>query len=174
MKNRIELIRLFANLGFIKGAEIGVASGRFSELMLKTIPGLKLICVDDYSHPKFAHFYDEANTGLAKYYPQVKLIRKTSMEAIKLVHDEFLDFVYIDADHEYTHVRDDIREWTKKVRIGGVVSGDDYYLTRHGNYGVIRAVNEYCDANGYILHTTNWDLTQEVEDDQQPNWYFIK
>ena len=44
--DRIELAKHFASLGFTKGAEIGVADGRYSKILCETIPSLKLIGVD--------------------------------------------------------------------------------------------------------------------------------
>jgi len=115
------------------------------------------------------------------------------MDAVGDVADESLDFVFIDADHKYVSVCDDIREWSKKVRIGGIVSGHDYYKTRGENLGVINAVDEYVAEHGYTLHLTN--MTQRSDtylpmdgrgnaingkwdsltvDDRQPCWYFTK
>ena len=115
------------------------------------------------------------------------------MDAVADVRNDSLDFVFIDADHKYTSVCEDIREWSKKVRRGGIVSGHDYYKTRGENLGVINAVNEYVAKHGYVLHLTNqirnddiylamdgrgnaidgnWDSL--TVDDRQPSWYFTK
>jgi len=96
-----------------------------------------------------------------------------------------LDFVYIDADHSYKSVKEDINAWAPKVREGGIVAGHDYYLTRAGNIGVIAAVNEYVKEHGYSLQLTDWDLDSvpytepethhyKIGDEQQPNWWFEK
>lgn len=63
--------------------------------------------------------------------------RMTSMEASKLYADHSLDFVFIDASHEYEDVLDDIRHWLPKVKPGGMLGGDDYNWP-----GVNRAVKE--------------------------------
>jgi hypothetical protein len=52
------------------------------------------------------------------------------MEAVKDFEDESLDFVYIDGHHGFKWVTEDIFEWSKKVRKGGIVSGHDYGLRR--------------------------------------------
>ena len=39
---------------------------------------------------------------------------------------ESVDFVYIDANHSYTYVRDDIQTWLPKVKKGGIIGGHDY------------------------------------------------
>ena len=47
-----------------------------------------------------------------------KLIRKTSMEALDDFEDRSLDFVYIDGDHTFGHVAQDIYQWSRKVKTG--------------------------------------------------------
>lgn len=176
MKNRLELAKLLAGEGKRFGAEIGVATGRYSLILLNLNRELELECVDDWANSKFAPTYEIAKNALMPYIvgERVTIHHLTSVKAAQGIEDDSLDFVYIDANHEYNHVKDDLASWIPKVKSGGIVAGDDYYLTKAGNLGVIRAVNEYCDAHGIELHTTLWDLTQEVEDDQQPNWWFIK
>ena len=73
----------------------------------------------------------------------VQPLRMTSLEAAKLFEDESLDFVFLDADHRYEHVRDDIIAWLPKLKPGGMLAGDDY-----GNPawpGVAEAVDEILD-----------------------------
>jgi len=172
MRNRIELAEYFNELGFKYGAEIGVLEGRYSEILCQKIPGLKLLCIDDWklriTHPKMKR----AKALLAPY--DATCIRKTSMDAVKDVQDESLDFVFIDAGHHPDLVREDIREWTKKVRKGGIVSGHDYYEHTHIDNDVMGPVNEYIKETGYQLQIIDWDKENPVRDDRQPCWFFIK
>lgn len=55
-------------------------------------------------------------------------IKKKSMEAVKDFQDRSLDAVYIDGEHDEESVREDIREWRKKIKFGGYLMGHDYYL----------------------------------------------
>lgn len=55
-------------------------------------------------------------------------IRKKSMEAVRDFQDRSLDAVYIDGEHDEESVREDIREWRKKIKFGGYLMGHDYYL----------------------------------------------
>lgn len=48
IKSREDLILYFKELGFEKGAEISVLGGRFSRYMCRTIPKLKLYCIDSW------------------------------------------------------------------------------------------------------------------------------
>jgi hypothetical protein len=113
-----------------------------------------------------------------------------SKEASKLFNDESLDFVYIDANHTYEAVKEDLKCWYDKVRVGGVVMGHDYlpdyfyegkeeknqalYTYPEGKpeeskftgmYGVNPAVNEFADENNYVVNKTNEFLA---------SWWFIK
>lgn len=53
-------------------------------------------------------------------------MRMTSMEAVELYEDESLDFVFIDGNHEYEYVNEDIQKWLPKIKSGGVLAGHDY------------------------------------------------
>lgn len=186
MDNRIELAKHFATLGFTKGAEIGVCWGRYSEILCRHNPKLHLLAVDDWRKELTWESYEYAKIRLANL--NVTIDRRPSMKAVVDVADESLDFVFIDANHKYDAVQNDIREWSKKVRVGGIVAGHDYYKTKAGNMGVINAVNEYVAEHGYTLLLTDkvhissdttgmplggsWD--QLTVDDRYPCWYFTK
>ena len=67
-------------------------------------------------------------------------IRKLSVEAANLYPDNSIDFVFIDACHDYECVLADIRAWYPKVRPTGYIAGHDY---KHPNHpGVEQAVRE--------------------------------
>jgi SAM-dependent methyltransferase len=55
-------------------------------------------------------------------------IRMSSVEASKLYLDESLDFVFIDACHEYECVKEDIISWYPKIKKGGIIAGHDFNL----------------------------------------------
>ena len=181
LKNRLELAKHFASLGFTKGAEVGTAFGVYAEKLCKIIPGLQLTIVDNWDNPEShrraqkQHRDPEtvARNVLAPY--NVTVVKKSSMDGLADVPDESLDFVFIDANHKYEAVKEDIREWSKKVRKGGIVSGHDYYIfPNSGNRGVVDAVDEFCKENNIKLQTTEWDNDNPERDDRQPCWYYIK
>jgi predicted O-methyltransferase YrrM len=53
--------------------------------------------------------------------------------------DDSLDFVFIDAGHDYDSVTKDITNWYPKIKNGGIIAGHDY----HYDVGVYPAVNDY-------------------------------
>lgn len=182
MKNRIELAKYFHELGYTKGAEIGVFDGHYAELLCQNIPGVKLYGIDcwevyrGYRDHKFQKSMDEAYLkAVIKMIPfNTQLIKLYSDQAFKLFPDEYFDFVFIDGNHAYEYVKQDIAFWGPKVKRGGIISGHDYYVTHTGNVGVINAVDEYVKEHNYQLFLTEWDRENPVPDDRQPCWYFMR
>ena len=135
--SKFDFALLLNELGYKKGAEIGVETGGFSKILCDTIPGLKLTCVDPWEHiPGYRDHkssvqdsnYEFTKKRLEPY--KCKIIRALSMDAVKKVPDNSLDFVYIDANHDFRHCTDDIAEWSNKVRSGGIISGHDFAFFR--------------------------------------------
>jgi predicted O-methyltransferase YrrM len=157
------MAKLFWELGFKVGAEIGVADGQNSLTLCKSIPDLALLCVDPWEmykgNPRAHDNQDEmfriAQERLAPY--DVSFMKAMSMDAVREIADESLDFVYIDGNHCFDYVMQDLIEWAKKVRPGGIVSGHDYYRFRWA--GVVDAVDAYVKAHQII----EWFVTDEKE-----------
>lgn len=172
--SRDDLPQFFVDMGFTVGAEIGVAKGAFSVKLAQA--GLKLYSIDPWAN--------EAHFGHAKRllspYPNCVMIRKTSMEAVEDFADGSLDFVYIDANHEFRYVAEDLVEWSNKVRSGGVISGHDYMYTRptkpEGICHVIYVLNAYTQAygidNSFILGRKFAPPGEKR--DRWRSWMFIK
>lgn len=158
MKDRIELAKYFAELGFKIGAEIGVYAGRYSRQLLDNISGLKLYSIDSWLG-KYTRHEEKARQSLLKY-PGSTIIKGMSVDAAKTISDNSLDFVYIDANHFYACVMDDMTAWTPKVRSGGIVSGHDYQLPE-----VRKAVDEYTTQHNYKLNVTEESIS---------SWWFVK
>ena len=60
------------------------------------------------------------------YGDTISLIIADSLTASRLFGDASLDWVHLDARHDYASVKADIRAWLPKVKPGGWLSGDDY------------------------------------------------
>ena len=167
---------LLRDLGFKVGAEVGVESGAYSEVLCKKIPGLKLYSVDAWqpyheyrihvSKDKLDGFYAAAKERLAPF--NVTLVRKFSVEAARMFEDASLDFVYIDANHDFVHVAQDIDAWARKVRPGGIVAGHDYLRTRGGKY--ICHVKDVVQAWAYSHTISPWFVTTR---EKCPSWFWV-
>jgi hypothetical protein len=137
---REDMARLLSELKFTVGAEIGVSSGNYSKVLCENNSFTKFFCIDSWT-TKNGYFdagsgeysmkmrYKRAKEKLVDY--PCEFIQKTSMQAVVDFAPNTLDFVYIDADHTFDFVMQDIIEWTKKVKRGGVVSGHDYRCYHH-------------------------------------------
>ena len=185
--SRDDLPEFFKAMGFTVGAEIGTYKGEFAEKFGKV--GLKLYCIDpwriykDYGNPRGQarlDFQFEHTQRVLAPYPNCEIIRKTSMEAIEDFEDESLDFVYIDGNHEFRYIAEDLVEWTKKVKKGGIVSGHDYFFTKTGTgqdiWHVAYVLNAYIGAFGikdwYLLGRKH--PKEGEKRDKWRSWMFFK
>jgi hypothetical protein len=133
------------------GAEIGVCEGEHALSLLKYLDIKKIYLIDPYTIQNNYDDYWRKNILLAKKRVQkmfgknknVKLIFNYSTEAIKDISDK-LDFVYIDGDHSYSAVKEDILNYWQILKKGGVLGGHDVHnATRPHNIGVMKAVFEF-------------------------------
>ena len=69
---------------------------------------------------------------------QINPVKALSWDGAALYEDNSLDFVFIDAAHDYDSVRKDINAWFPKVKKQGVIAGHDY-----GRHEVRKAVTEF-------------------------------
>jgi hypothetical protein len=166
---RETLAELFADLGYTKGAEIGVQRGTYSQCLMRANPKLHLLCIDSWA-PFTHHSQEWQNAQLSRARKRLRgfdceFIIKPSLEAVKEVPDGSLDFVYIDALHDFDSVMMDIISWAPKVRRDGIVSGHDYSV----NYtcGVIAAVDAYARAHNISMYY----ITPK---DTQMSWFWRK
>lgn len=132
--SRDDLPELFNDLGFKRGVEIGVYKGEFSEVIAKTFKG-DLYSIDpwslykDYGNSRGLKRMDEqfkATYDRLRPYKNAHVIRSTSMEALNYFEDGSLDFVYIDGNHQFAYVAEDLYHWAIKLRKGGILCGHDY------------------------------------------------
>lgn len=181
---RDQLITLFREAGFTSGAEIGTQRAAFANAICVGVPGVKLTCVDaweqygDYQ-PSFLRknkgdsVYEDVKKALSLY--NATIIRKYSMDAVKDIPDESLDFVYIDANHEFQSATNDIAEWSKKVKKGGIISGHDYIETDDPIHKDL--TEEKLEAKEVV---DGWTLAKGIKTfyvlagDRWPSWFWVK
>ncbi len=171
-RRRHELPELLNQRGLLgSGVEVGVSDGFFSEQLLQLWRGRHLLSVDPWMEAPIDEYFDHSNVGqarqdrryaatqkrLSKYGERSTIWRMTSAEAAERILDHSLDFVYLDARHDYDSVKTDIELWHDKVRPGGILAGHDYIDgdLPYGRFGVQSAVNE---RFGTRVRTTALDV----------------
>jgi hypothetical protein len=134
------------------GSWMGRSSCYIASLIKSSNKKIDFYCVDTWEgseehlnmikslHEKGTTLFDEFKNNVKECELQdyIKPIRMESVEASKQFKDESIDFIHIDAAHDYDNVLKDIKAWYPKVKRGGLVTGDDY-----GWDGVYRAVNDF-------------------------------
>lgn len=151
--------------------EIGTHTGEFAEYILQNSKKSILYCVDPYL--SYIDYDDAINniTGDSLYrstYDRLKssygnrviFVRKLSKDAICDIPDH-IDFLYIDGNHRYTYVQNDLELYYPKVKSGCYVIGDDavdvddsqrnangdvrvdWAPMCYGHYGVVKAFREF-------------------------------
>lgn len=151
-----------------QAAEVGVFLGALSEYLLRRRGDLHLFMVDSWlpaekqpeayrktrdEHAnapaeKVAIQRAEALRRAAPFCDRAKVMEMPSIEAASLIKDGSLDMVFLDADHSYEGVRDDIAAWLPKVKPGGWIGGHDIDnpAPAYDFSGVRRAVDEAFDS----------------------------
>jgi len=157
--------------------EIGTDKGEFADFILSSNNSCVLYCVDPYT--KYDEYndainnitgdklYESVKTKLTyKYGNRIKFIRKFSHDAIDDIPNN-IDFVYIDGNHSYNYVYQDIKDWYSKIKSNGIIIGDDavdddntkrdeknnVYIEWvpgcYGEYGVIKAFEDFTTESPY-------------------------
>lgn len=167
---RHEVLRLLEKSEDAVGVELGVAAGGFSRRMMDSGVFGRFFGVDMYADSHDTAQYKTAlkTVGLMRPY---SLLRMTFDEAYDLFEDESLDFIYIDGyAHSGQEGGDTIWKWSRKVRVGGVIAGDDY----HPHWPLVtRAVDRFAAETGFALHHTTI-VEPEVDYADFPSWAMVK
>lgn len=178
--SRDDLPQFCLDMGYKVGAEIGTSKGNFAEKFGKV--GLRLYCIDPWlDYPDYSRGDADWQNALDKQYNLTKsllvpwdcmLIRKMSMDALKDFGDETLDFVYIDGNHEFMYCLNDIHEWSKKVKKGGMIAGHDYFHAGKHGFEILK-VKEAVDAYTSVYDIKPWYVIgskNKVEGEKRDNF----
>jgi lipopolysaccharide biosynthesis glycosyltransferase len=143
-----------------KTVEIGVYKGDFSKKILNQINPDEHWAIDPWEKQEnyqdivnsknFNNVYKEAKENLCDR-KNCNMVRDYGENYVDNFEDSSLDFVYIDARHDYDSVLKDIKLWYPKVRKGGIIAGHDYLdgeyafeENKHSTvFGVKKAVDEF-------------------------------
>jgi len=150
------------------GAEIGVWTGKFTRQVLDIVKPSQYHLIDPWAFmPKYPRRWyggsrAKSQPDMDKIFKEVKkefgplpctcLHRTTAMVAAKDFPDEYFDWVYIDGDHSYKEVKQDIKNYQPLVKPGGLLCGDDWQLP-----SVRKAVGELLGSDYKVHnHTHQW------------------
>uniref|UniRef100_A0A0G4IEJ3 Class I SAM-dependent methyltransferase n=1 Tax=Chromera velia CCMP2878 TaxID=1169474 RepID=A0A0G4IEJ3_9ALVE len=133
-------------MGASTGAEVGVLQGRFSKELLDRWTGVRAFwLVDPWRHAEAEENYRDSSNAdrstqsrrmtetierLETHSNVTLFLRMPSVRAAQHVamQDSSLDFVYLDARHDFCAVSEDLEAWWPKLREGGLMAGDDFTL----------------------------------------------
>lgn len=148
--------------------ELGVFQGKFAEHLLSLSPRL-LVLIDPFEglvssgdqdgnnviHADLPREYERLKR---KYdgHPTVHILRGYSQHILPRLKDGAFDVIYIDGDHSYEGVKRDLELSLPKLKRGGFLCGHDYEMNmvrakNHYDFGVKRAVDEFCSSKGLGL-----------------------
>lgn len=129
--------------------EVGIADGRSLVYLASKLDYLgkdyKLYGVDNFAYGGDYQRNVVTNHLIASGVKNVEIIGLSSLDASCKFNDGALQFVYIDASHEYQNTKADILLWERKLVDGGYLAGHDYHSEE--NEGVGRAVREMIPAD---------------------------
>jgi len=141
------------------GAEIGVWKGDHAAEVLRVCKPAVLYLIDPWRHQQTAHYAGALYGGIADgqeeldqvYESVVRRFRRKpvvvkrmpSEQAAAMFAPASLNWIYIDGDHRYEAVVEDLERFAPVVCPGGFIAGDDYGITGWWGDGVTRAVDEF-------------------------------
>ena len=149
-------------------AEIGVAEGEFSRLILETAAPRRLHLIDPWHHQDLADYANDPNNvsdeGHEKRFLKVnRTFAREIEEGRVVVHRDYsarlapcfdersLDWIYVDGQHTYEAVTEDLTAYYPKVKDDGFIVGDDYtnhLAAQRMNFGVVEAVDDFVGRTG--------------------------
>lgn len=153
------------------GLEIGVNNGDFSERILEIVSPKKLHLIDPWKFFDDDSFdstpygknnilnqiemdkkFENVKKRFSKeiYKKQIVIHRDFSKEIMPKFENDYFDWVYIDGNHLYDFVKQDLHFCYEKTKDNSMITGDDYYLdsisSDWSQGGVKKAVDEFVDA----------------------------
>lgn len=175
--SRYKILEAFRDLNFTSGVEVGTEHGVYAKRICNNNPQLKLYCVDPYvvfpyyngqkEQEEVNTFYEAAKNRLSNF--NCEILKMTSMEAVKQFEPNSLDFAFIDGNHTFEFVMNDIIYWSRIVKPGGVVYGHDLNPNSHVEIAMNAYATAYEIKPWFILHAGGkildcWMFVRQEED----------
>lgn len=145
-------------------AEIGVFRGESTLAMFEYLNIKRAYLIDPFditianqfnasdgtNHHLHARLFQDTKDKLSKYQDKIVWLTDISENVYNKIQDYELDFIFIDGAHTYDAVYKDLTLYYQKVKMNGVIAGDDFSNKfRKDNFGVIEAVNDVLSDIGY-------------------------
>ena len=154
------------------GIQIGSYKGQSAELFLKSGAFKTFYCIDPWQSgydiwdcASYEENIREAEEEFDRRFKDNEIVKKIKMkssDAAKLFEQNSIDFIYIDGNHLYKAVKEDLKNYFPIVKDGGIIAGHDYNTTDWHLADVVRAVNEFFNIPPFQTYT----------DDK--SWIYIK
>ena len=176
-KKRIDVVEKFFHINNSLILEIGAHKGDFSTILLEKFKPKKLVLVDPWIAEKekiyqsswYGNFDGVGQKIQDSYYEnvkkkfeqeinkkQVEILRMKSSEAFKILKNKF-DLIYIDGNHLYNYVLEDLENSLNIINNNGLIILDDFMNKGWWNDGVTKAVNHLKELKKFkILHRHNF------------------
>jgi O-methyltransferase len=147
--------------------EIGVFRGDFLEFLVTQCGSIDAVdlfqgvtCSGNVDGNNVVH-YDVGRSYLellVKYreMSNVRIIQSHSVSFLSAQEDNTYDIIYLDGDHSYNGVKNDLLHAFRKIKNNGYIMGHDYEMNMkkaHNAYsfGVKQAVDEFCLEHGQTI-----------------------
>ena len=170
--HRDQLGLFMSDSGFTTCAEIGVQCGVFSKTILSTWDTGHINLIDAWQHFNPDDYLDISNLSndeqnnnmlttiknVSPFTGRYTILQALSHEACHKFDDKYFDLIYLDANHSYKNVYEDISCWINKVKIGGYISGHDYLdgNLAEGVFGVKSAVCDFFGKDPDFVTQEKW------------------
>lgn len=183
---RDQMATVLAELGAKEIVEVGVCDGAYSKVLCEANPEATIYGVDpfvphkgyrDYTRRSTIDAYHQKAFNTLAPYSNYQFIELFSMDAVKKFEDESLDAVYIDANHDFQNTTNDIVEWSKKLKPGGILYGHDYVKHKGPSlihvYQVVNAFTDSYRIRPWFLLGTNAIMPGQIRDKSR-SWMWVK
>jgi len=150
------------------GAEVGAWAGVTSNVFLHAFPEMQLHAIDPWedgdpenttarrtTKERLQEVHEEFNINTAWAKDRLIVHCMLSLDGAAAVPDGELDFVFVDGDHRYQPVKDDLNAWWPKLRDGGLLIGHDYRKDRFDRFGVVQATDEFVAERNLTMQMVN-------------------
>jgi predicted O-methyltransferase YrrM len=186
LRVRLSVLRLAPKGGV--GAEIGVFTGIFSEVLAEVTEPRKLYLVDPWEKlhglrfPNWGQYTAkqqlETKVALAAVQhrikflsPECEVVQDFSDNWLAKFSEPFLDWAYLDASHTYDYTLRTLHLLSDRLKSGGVLMGDDCWVKGGHSYNdVYRAIQVFLASSEFeMIHLDQngqWAITRKNNTDR--------